>query len=35
MDNFNKTSKDTVLHNLIKLSQLVFEVTDNCNLHCK
>lgn len=35
MNNFNKISKDTVLHNLIKLSQLVFEVTDACNLHCK
>lgn len=31
----NKISKNTVLHNLIKLSHLVFEVTDACNLHCK
>lgn len=35
MDNFYNISKDTVLHNLIKLKQLVFEVTDACNLHCK
>ena len=35
MDNFNNISKDSVLHNLIQLSQLVFEVTDACNLHCK
>ena len=35
MDNFNNISKDSVLHNLIKLSQLFFEVTDSCNLHCK
>lgn len=35
MDKFNNISKHTVLHNLIRLSQLVFEVTDACNLHCK
>lgn len=32
---FYKISTDTVLHNLIKLKQLVFEVTDACNLQCK
>ena len=35
MNNFNNISKDIVLHNLIRLNQLVFEVTDACNLHCK
>ena len=32
---FYKISKDVVLNNLINLKQLVFEVTDACNLHCK
>lgn len=35
MNNFNYISENVVLHNLIKLNQLVFEVTDACNLHCK
>lgn len=35
MDRFHKISKDVVHQNLINLRQLVFEVTDNCNLHCK
>lgn len=35
MKDFFYISKDTILHNLIKLKQLVFEVTDACNLHCK
>ena len=35
MNKFGYISKNTILHNLIKLKQLVFEVTDACNLHCK
>ena len=35
MKDFFYISKDTILHNLIKLKQLVFEVKDACNLHCK
>ena len=35
MEGFYKLSKDTVLHNLIRLQHVVFEVTDACNLHCK
>ena len=35
MEEFYKISKDNVLHNLIRLNQLIFEVTDACNLHCK
>ena len=34
-DTFYKISKNVVLNNLINLKQLVFEVTDGCNLHCK
>ena len=34
-DTFYKISKNVVLNNLINLKQLVFEVTDACNLHCK
>ena len=35
MEELYKISKDSVLHNLIRLNQLIFEVTDACNLHCK
>lgn len=35
MDGFYKITKDVIHHNLINLRQLVFEVTDRCNLHCK
>ena len=28
-------TRETVLHNLRHLRQLVFEVTDSCNLNCK
>lgn len=35
IDNFYKVTADLVLHNLIKLKHLVFEVTDACNLRCK
>ena len=35
MEDFFQLSKDTVLHNLIRLQHVVFEVTDACNLHCK
>ena len=35
MDKFHKISKDVVIHNLVNLRQLVFEVTDRCNLHCR
>ena len=35
MYKFSHISQNTVLHNLIKLKHLVFEVTDACNLHCK
>jgi uncharacterized protein len=32
---FKKIDKNTITGNLINLQQLVFEVTDNCNLKCK
>lgn len=35
IDNFYNVTADLVLHNLIKLKHLVFEVTDACNLRCK
>lgn len=35
MDAYLKLSKNNILYNLIKLKQLVFEVTDRCNLHCR
>lgn len=35
MEELNQIPKDLVLYNLVKLKQLVFEVTDACNLHCK
>lgn len=35
MENFNRITKEMVEYNLINLRQLVFEVTDACNLRCK
>ncbi len=35
MDQFRKISQMDIEYNLINLSQLVFEVTDACNLRCK
>lgn len=32
--NSGRISGNHVKHNLINLSQLVFEVTDDCNLNC-
>ena len=34
-DSFLKIDKKTVLYQLVHLKQLVFEVTDACNLRCK
>lgn len=34
-ENFLKVTGNTVKNNLVNLSQLVFEVTDICNLNCK
>lgn len=35
MENFNPITKGMVEYNMIHLQQLVFEVTDACNLRCK
>lgn len=35
MEIFEELKVDTIEYNLINLSQLVFEVTDACNLRCK
>ncbi len=35
MNYFAKTTPNMVRYNLINLRQLVFEVTDACNLNCK
>ena len=32
---FAELSKNDILYNLLKLPQLIFEVTDMCNLRCK
>lgn len=32
---FAEVTKDDIIYNLIKLPQIVFEVTDACNLRCK
>lgn len=32
---FRKILSDTIKHNLIHLPQIIFEVTDACNLRCK
>lgn len=34
-ENFIKIKANDVISNLVNLSQLVFEVTDGCNLRCK
>lgn len=35
MEDFVKVTKEDIINNLINLKQLVFEVTDACNLRCK
>lgn len=35
MPSISKTNKDIIYQNLINLPQVIFEVTDICNLHCK
>lgn len=35
MENFLTVNSDNIKHNLVNLRQLVFEVTDRCNLKCK
>ena len=35
MDKFSRVTKDEIIHNLENLKQLVFEVTDACNLSCQ
>ena len=35
MAKFYKTNRHFIYNNLINLPQIIFEVTDLCNLHCK
>ena len=35
MDKFRKISPMEIEYNLMNLKQLIFEVTDACNLRCK
>lgn len=35
MNNTERITTDTIIYNLINLSQVTFEVTDDCNLQCK
>lgn len=35
MDSFYKITEKDIEYNLVNLPQLVFEVTDACNLRCK
>lgn len=35
MEDYLPTTKEDIEQNLINLRQLIFEVTDSCNLRCK
>lgn len=35
MNEYRRISQEDIEYNLMNLKQLVFEVTDACNLHCK